>query len=415
MDTNGTLPAYRSALPVAVDTQGGDEGMGVVVEGAVRAYIESGVNSILVGKKDEIKNKLESLGASRFPLSVYHAPDVITMEDSPARAVRRKPDSSLCVAYNLLRDGQASAVISAGNSGAMMVAGSLICGLMPGIERPAIGSLIPVVGDGYPNVILDCGANVDCNAHNLVQFAVMGAIYFTSLTEVERPRVALLSNGSEPSKGNDMIRAAALALSSLENINYVGYVEGRDFGTRKVDVVVCDGFVGNVVLKAMEGSVRMVFDQLILESKKGLVRRVGIGLSKGMLKEVFQEKFDYAAYGGAPLLGLSKLALVLHGSSDSRAVKNAIRVADTFSRNRMTEKIQSELSHLEDEALNIEGELVAEVLVQRPSQFALKKAVKRTAKSEAVSAVKGSDTSSEASESVANDEGVEEYSDTEKR
>lgn len=348
MSVNGTLPKGELASPVAVDAMGGDLGLPVQVEGAVQACKEFGTSSILVGPEDDLRQCLERLGASRLPITIKHAPEVITMDDSPARAVRRKQDSSLCVAYSLVEDGEASAILSSGNSGAMMAAGSMICGLLPGIERPAIATLIPVAGNGRPNVILDSGANVDCHAHNLVQFAVMGAIYYTSLFEAERPRVALLSNGTEQSKGTDVIRAASMILSQVRSLNYVGFVEGRDATTNKADVIVCDGFVGNVLLKASEGCVRLIYDQLQHEARRGLWRKMGLALSRSVLREVFIQKFDYSAHGGAPLLGLTKLAIVLHGSSDARAVKNAIRLAHSFVGRRMTEKIAAALTQLDE-------------------------------------------------------------------
>lgn len=353
MDLNGTTPRNSSQLPIAVDAMGADRGLGVVVEGAVSACREFGISTILVGDKAGIDAKLQGLGAVGLPLEVVHAPDVITMDESPSKAVRRKPNSSLCVAYNLVQGSKASAIISAGNSGAMMAAGRLICGNLPGIERPAIATLIPVVGDGIPNVILDTGANVDCHAQNLVQFAIMGSIYCSTLLGVKSPRVALLSNGSESSKGNDVVRAAAVALSALESLNFIGYVEGRDIPVKSADVVVCDGFVGNVVLKSLEGCVRMILDQILLESKKGVFRRLGMVLCRGLFREVFGEKFDYTAYGGAPLLGLKKLGVVLHGSSDVRAVKNAIRVAQAFAEKRMVENISVELAKLEEVTLDL--------------------------------------------------------------
>ncbi len=369
METNGHLPAHRlsdsltgdAGLPIAVDVMGGDHGLGVQVEGAVQAYKEFGAKSVLVGTETDIRAKLDALGASNLPIIVQHAPEVITMEDTPAKAVRRKPQASLCVAYNLVQNGQACAILSAGNSGAMMAAGRIFCGLLPGIERPAIATLLPVLGDRKPNVILDSGANVDCHAQNLVQFAIMGAVYCNSLFQVERPKVALLSNGTEPSKGTDLLRAASMFLSRSDAINFVGYVEGREVATNHADVIVCDGFVGNVLLKSMEGCVRLIFDQLIHESRKGFMRKLGLALSRGAYKEVFSEKFDYTAHGGAPLLGLQKLAIVLHGSSGNRAVKNAIRVADSFVRGRMLDKITLQLSQLEEQIPEFEGEILSGV------------------------------------------------------
>lgn len=355
-------------LPVAVDTMGGDHGLGVQVEGAVLAFKEFGVKSILVGPEAEIRSKLESLGSRDLPLTVCNASDVITMDDSPVKSVRKKPNASLCVAYQLVQGGQASSIISSGNSGAMMAAGRLICGLLPGIDRPAIATLMPTIGDGRPSVVVDSGANVDCHAQNLVQFAVMGSVYCSSLFDVERPRIALLSNGTEASKGTDVVRAASLYLSKMETCNYIGYVEGRDVPLGKADVIACDGFVGNVLLKSMEGCVRLVFEQIKHDSKKSLLGALGLGLSKRVYRNIFQEKFDYSSHGGAPLLGLRRLAVVLHGSSEARAVKNAVRVAASFAKSRMVEKIGTSLSHLEEHMPEIDGDILA-AMFSKSSDF----------------------------------------------
>lgn len=350
-----------SALPVAVDAMGGDLGLAVQIEGAVAAWKEYGAKSVLVGPESDIRSKLDALGAADVPVGVRNAEEIITMEDSPAKAVRRKPNSSLCVAYDLVKRGEASAVLSSGNSGAMMAAGTMLFGLLPGIERPAIATLMPVSGNGTANVVLDVGANVDCHAQNLVQFALMGAIYHTSLFGTKEPRIALLSNGAEATKGTDKIRTASMILSQLPHCNYVGYVEGRDVTTRAADVIVCDGFVGNVLLKAMEGCVRFIAEQIVNEGKSGLFNRIGMGLSKGMYRRLFHEKFDYTSHGGAPLLGLSRLAVVLHGSSDYRAVKNAIRFAHSFVESEMTEKIAAALTQLEEELPQLDGAVLTGV------------------------------------------------------
>lgn len=350
------MPNPGATLPLAVDVMGGDLGPKVQVEGAVQAAQQWNLASILVGRSEEISSLLAGLGGSSLPIEIVDAPQVITMEDSPARAVRRKANSSLCVAYRLIEDGRASGMLSSGNSGAMMAAGTMICGLLPGIERPAITTLMPVEGNSTPNVILDVGANVDCHAHNLVQFALMGAIYHSSLFQSTRPTIALLSNGSEPGKGTDKIRTASMILSQLPSCNYVGYVEGRDVLTPKANVVVCDGFVGNVLLKALEGCVRFVAHQIKDEGSRGdVMSRLGLFLSKGLLRRLFYEKFDYSSYGGAPLLGLKKLAVVLHGSSDERAVKNAIRFGYSFVESRMTERIASALAQLEEDLAQLDG------------------------------------------------------------
>jgi phosphate acyltransferase len=209
----------------------------------------------------------------------------------------------------------------------MMAAGLFVAGTLSGIARPAIASLIPKVGDLTPTVLLDSGANIDCHAYQLVQFALMGAYYARSAINCENPRVGLLSNGTEISKGNDIIRSAALNLSELQGVNFIGYVEGRDIPRDVADVVVCDGFVGNVLLKAMEGSVELVFDSLKHYVDRSTRGKLGMWLAKPILKSLFYDKLDPSSYGGAPLLGLSEIAIVCHGASNSRAIMNGIRVA----------------------------------------------------------------------------------------
>ena len=352
------LITASSMQPIAVDAHGGDRGPRVAVEGVVAGIQEDGIKSVLVGNEGELRAIADSLGAGSLGLEYVDAREVIEMHEPPGRAVRRKPDSSLCVAFRELKNQNVSSVISMGNSGAMMAAGRLLCGLLPGIERPAITSFIPSLGERHPTIILDVGANVDCHAVNLMQFAVMGSVYSKCLFELESPRVGLLSNGSEASKGTDMIRAAANGLKQMSSVNYVGYVEGRDLAADKADVFVCDGFVGNVLLKAMEGAVRIIADQLKRESKKGLLKSVSLGVAKGVLKTVFEETLDYNEHGGAPLLGMKELGIVLHGSSDFRAVRSALRRARDFTKSALVGRIATGLSQLED-VMEIESGVLA--------------------------------------------------------
>ena len=336
---------------VAVDVLGNDGGLKIQVEGAVQAYREHSISSILFGPAQEIAACLDSLGSGELPLQIVDAPDSVLGDEPPSRAVRRKSSSSLVRAFSALAAGDVVAMVSAGNSGAVMAAGMFSCGLMPGIERPAIATLIPGVRGSRPLVVLDSGANVDCRAQHLVQFAVMGAVYFSALFG-SAPRIGLLSNGSEGSKGTDLTRAAAQLISKLEWINYGGYVEGRVVATREVDVVVCDGFAGNILLKGLEGASELMRQALGVSLQANLWRRLVGALLTPLFQEVFREQFDYSAYGGAPLLGLEKLALVLHGASSVRAVKNAIRAAHTFNEQRMVEKLRAELVRLQERTLD---------------------------------------------------------------
>lgn len=342
------LPTPLNSLPVAVDAMGGDLGPSVVVEGALCAARELGIRSTLIGKEDQLKAILNGFGASTEKLiSIEHAAEVISMEDSPSVAIRGKEESSIRKAFESVKQGKNCAVVSPGNTGAMMAAGVFVSGTLPGIARPAIASLIPNTNSNVPTVLLDSGANVDCHAHQLVQFALMGSYYAKSILHCETPRVGLLSNGSEASKGNDITRSAAQILAEYEGVNFLGYIEGRDMGHGKVDVIVCDGFVGNIVLKTIEGSVSLVLDAMKNHIKNSTRGKFGMWLAKPIFKSLFQEKLDPSAYGGAPLLGLNDIAIVCHGTSNAKAIMNAVRVADLFVKESLITKIAAALSALD--------------------------------------------------------------------
>lgn len=338
----------KGALPVAVDAMGGDHGPKVVVEGAVQAARIAGIPSVLVGDERQIKPLLQAYpDAAQLPITIHNASQVVGMDESPGLAIRGKQDSSIRVAFELVAEGKASAVVSPGNTGAIMAAGVFVGGTLPGIARPAIASLIPKGLSGTPTVLLDSGANSGCHAFQLVQFALMGHHYAMAALGVQRPRIALLSNGTELAKGNDIIRAAAMMLAELEGVNFIGYVEGRDIAKDVVDVVVCDGFVGNIVLKAMEGSVGLVVDSIKAMVEKSPRGKFGLWLAKPVLKKVFKDKLDPSAYGGAPLLGLGHIAIKCHGSSSGRAVMNGIRVAQKFVDESVMQKLSAALSSLD--------------------------------------------------------------------
>ena len=342
-ETSGT-----PVLPIAVDAMGGDHGPKVVVEGAVEAARRFGVSSTLVGDKAALDALLSSYpDASSLPITVHHASQVVGMDEAPGLAIRGKQDSSIRVAFELVSKRQASAVVSPGNTGAIMAAGVFVGGTLPGIARPAIASLIPKGMSGTPTVLLDAGANTGCQAFQLVQFAIMGHHYAVAALGCEKPRVALLSNGTELAKGNDIIRSAAMMLSELEGINFIGYVEGRDIARDVVDVVVCDGFVGNIVLKAMEGSVGLVLDSMKAIAEKSFRAKVGLWIARPVLRSVFKEKLDPSAYGGAPLLGLGHIAIKCHGSSSARAVMNGIKVAQKFVDEGVLSRLHSALTQLD--------------------------------------------------------------------
>ncbi len=346
---NQQAESYRDpSLPVAVDAMGGDHGPTVVVEGAIAAAKSFNIPSILVGDEQTLKALLaKHPSSSSLPITVQHASQVVGMDEAPGLAIRGKQDSSIRVAFELVASGKASAVVSPGNTGAIMAAGVFVGGTLPGIARPAIASLIPKGLAGTPTVLLDAGANTGCQAFQLVQFALMGHHYAMAALGVSKPRVALLSNGTELAKGNDVIRSAAMMLSELEGINFIGYVEGRDIARDVVDVVVCDGFVGNIVLKAMEGSVGLVLDSMKAIAEKNMRAKIGLWLARPALRSVFKEKLDPSAYGGAPLLGLGHIAIKCHGSSSSRAVMNGIRVASKFVEEKVLDRLHQALTQLD--------------------------------------------------------------------
>jgi glycerol-3-phosphate acyltransferase PlsX len=270
-----------------------------------------------------------------------HASEVIRMEDKAVQAVRAKRDSSMRVGLRLVREGEAGAFISAGNTGAAMATAKMVLGGLPGVDRPALAAIIPTAV-GTVSTLLDVGANVDCKPHNLEQFAVMGDIYFRSMFGTERPRIGLLSIGSEEGKGNELTREAFELLKQLP-LNFVGNVEGRDIYSGRVDVIVADGFVGNVALKTSEGVANLVRATLKETLAATITRQVGYLLSRSAFSD-FKKRLDHTEYGGAPLLGVRAACFVTHGSSNVNAIKNAIRVASEFVERRITANIERELA-----------------------------------------------------------------------
>ena len=327
-------------ITIAVDAMGGDYAPKPEVDGAIRAAKALGVRVILVGREDVLRRELESHEDHRaLPIEVHHASEQITMQDSAAKAVRSKRDSSLRVASRLVRDNSAQGFVSAGNTGAVMATAKMVQGVVPGVDRPAVAGVFPTVS-GAPVVMVDVGANVDCAPSMLAQFAIMGEIYSRVILRRESPRVGLLSIGEEEHKGNEMTRAAMPLLKSLP-INFIGNVEGRDIYSGKVDVVVCDGFIGNVALKVSEGLVEMIKTMLQESLEKTITRKLGYVLSKAAFTD-FKRRVDYSEYGGAPLLGVKGVCIICHGRSNANAIKNAIRVAAEFSSGKINHRIESE-------------------------------------------------------------------------
>lgn len=331
-------------MRVAVDGMGGDNAPVIEVEGAVAAAREFGIQVTLVGDSEALSQELAKHPCGGLDISIVHASEVVGMHDSASDAIRKKKDSSIRVAYDLVKDGKAVAVVSAGNSGATMAAGMFVLKRLKGIDRPAIATIFPTLSG--KTLVLDVGGNVDCKPQNLVQFALMGEVYAKYFMDIENPKVGLLSNGEEESKGNELTRETNALLRSVP-FNYLGYIEGRDVFNGRVDVVVCDGFVGNVVLKLSEGLAEAVGKMLKDEIKQSFLSKVGYLLARRAFKN-FKKKVDYSEYGGAPLLGINGVGMICHGGSSAKAIKNAIRFAHDYARKgvnqKMAEKLQQNIT-----------------------------------------------------------------------
>jgi phosphate acyltransferase len=326
---------------IALDAMGGDHAPRAEVEGAVLAAREYGTRVLLVGIEATVKAELTRHRHRGLPIEVVPAAEVITMNDSPSQAFRRKKESSLHVAARLVRDSKADGMVSAGNTGAVMTVARFVIGTLPSVDRPALAAAFPNMKEKV-TVILDVGANVDSKPVHIQQFAVMGEIYYRALWGVKRPRVALLSIGEEEMKGNELTREAA-ALLKQTALNFSGNVEGRDVFRGDVDVIVCDGFIGNIALKISEGLVEHIGGMLKKAIKSSLTSQLGYALSKRAF-DSFRKRTDYSEYGGAPLLGVRGITIIGHGRSNPNAIKNAIRVANELCRLRVNEKIEQELS-----------------------------------------------------------------------
>jgi glycerol-3-phosphate acyltransferase PlsX len=327
-------------MKIAVDAMGGDNAPHAVVAGAVHAAREFGVGIILVGIEQMVQAELKKHPfAKSLPIEVRNATQVVDMLDSPATVFRRKKDSSIRVANDLVKSGEAVAVISAGHTGAAMATSLFVLGPLEGVERPAIGVFMPTVKGRC--IVLDMGANVDCKPNHLLQFAIMGEVFAKHLLKNPNPRVGLLSIGEEETKGNELTKEAFKLLTETA-LNFIGNVEGRDVMMGKVDVVVCDGFIGNVVLKLSEAVAEAI--GVILKENIGdnLIRKLGYFMMKPAFRAL-KRKMDYAEYGGAPLLGVNGVSIISHGRSSDRAIKNAIRVAMELARGEVNRHIHEDI------------------------------------------------------------------------
>lgn len=332
--------SLRKQMRVAVDAMGGDNAPVVEVEGVVAACREFGLAVTLVGDRLRLEAELAKHSIVGLDIDIFHASEVVGMHDSASDAIRKKRDSSVRQAFELVKDGKACAAVSAGNSGATMAAGMFVLKRIKGIERPAIAQLFPTL-NGH-TLVLDVGGNVDCKAIHLVQFAIMGEVYARYALGITSPRVGLLSNGEEDSKGNELTRETNVILKKT-SLNYCGYIEGRDIFAGAVDVVVCDGFVGNIVLKLSEGLADAAGKMLKREIIKSLVSKIGYLFVRGAFGR-FKKIVDYAEYGGAPLLGINGVGMICHGGSNVKAIKNAIRFANEYAKNGVSERVAEKLS-----------------------------------------------------------------------
>lgn len=339
----------NESVTIAIDAMGGDSGPVTIVSAAKLALeANSRLRLILVGDQSTIVELLEACSLNQSErLSIHHASEVVRMDDSPSVAMRNKKDSSMRVAINLVKQGEAAACVSAGNTGALMAIARFVLKTLPGIDRPALCTTLPAL-NGHTHV-LDLGANLDCTAEHLLQFAVMGATLAEAVDNVSSPRVGLLNIGAEEIKGNEAVKTAGKRLEKTE-LNYIGFVEGNEIYADSVDVVVCDGFVGNVALKTSEGLAGMISYYLKQEFKRTLVGKF-IGLMAMPILNAFKNRIDWRRYNGASLLGLKGIVIKSHGSADAKAFANAIEVAMIEVRKNVPNMIEHHLEpHLRSEA-----------------------------------------------------------------
>src|SRR5207248_8643732 len=331
---------------VAVDAMGSDRAPKPEVEGAILACRHYDVQVVLVGREAEIREELKREiekhpTVKNLPIDVVHATEVIGMGEKAATAVRSKRDSSLRVGLRLVRDGRAQGFVTAGHTGAAMATAKMVLGALPGVDRPALAAVFPTTVSGKATILIDVGANVDSSPENLEQFAIMGEIYYRSIFGEQRPRVGVLSIGEEETKGNELSRETHARLRRL-HLNFAGNAEGRDLYNGSFDVIVCDGFVGNVALKISEGLVETVRAVLKESLNATVTRQFGFLLARRAFDD-FKKRLDYAEYGGAPLLGVRGVTIISHGASTGYAIKNAIRVAAEFAQRDINGQIEREL------------------------------------------------------------------------
>ncbi|HEX9112841.1 MAG TPA: phosphate acyltransferase PlsX [Nitrospirota bacterium] len=327
-------------MKIAVDAMGGDNAPRAVVAGAVQAAREYGAGIVLVGIEQVVREELEKHPqAKTLPIEVRNATEVVDMLDSAATVYRRKKDSSIRVANELVKSGEADAVFSAGHTGAAMSTSLFVLGRVEGVERPAIATFMPTLSG--TSIVLDVGANVDCKPNHLLQFAVMGEVYARYFLRNPNPKVGLLSIGEEETKGNELTKEAFKLLTET-SLNFIGNVEGRDLMAGRADVIVCDGFIGNVVLKVSEAVAEAIGLFLREDIKKSPVSKLGYLLMRPAFRSL-KRRVDYAEYGGAPLVGINGISIISHGRSSDRAIKNAIRVAAELAKSDVNKHIREDI------------------------------------------------------------------------
>ncbi|MCM1326082.1 MAG: phosphate acyltransferase PlsX [Bacteroidales bacterium] len=326
---------------VAVDAMGGDNAPAEIVKGAVEAINEDKrVKVFLVGKEPAIREELNKYTYKEEQLEIVHAGEVIEMAEPPVMAIRKKKDSSIVKAMYMVKDGSCDALVSAGSTGAVLVGGQIIVGRIKGVERPPLAPLIPTA-DGV-SLLLDCGANVDARPSHLVQFAKMGSVYMENVMGVKNPKVGIVNIGAEEEKGNALVKETYPLLKNCPDINFVGSVEARDIPAGAVDIVVCEAFVGNVILKMYEGVGGILIQKIKGSMMTSLRSKIGAMLVKPALKKTLKS-FDLEEYGGAPLLGLNGLVVKTHGSSKAVEIKNSILQCITFKEQKINEKIKEKV------------------------------------------------------------------------
>lgn len=330
-------------MKIIVDAMGGDHAPQAPVAAAVKAVSEMGVQIILVGKRDVLENELKKNNYSGKDITIEDADDVVSNHEEPVKAVRTKKNASVVVAANMLKDGKGDAMLSMGNTGALLAAGLLIVGRIKGILRPALAALLPSAKG--PKMLIDAGANTNCKAENLVQFGIMGSIYMKNVLEIENPTVGLMSNGEEEGKGDELTKETFPLLKNAP-VNFIGNIEGRDVMEGTADVITCDGFVGNVILKTVEGMGHVVSQKIKGIFLKNIFSKIGALFVMSGINE-FKQTMDYREYGGAPLLGTKKPVIKGHGSSDAKAVFSAIYQAKKFVETNVIEEIVKNVNGME--------------------------------------------------------------------